>query len=65
MYLVLELKSNRRVLFESHQEADEYLKLNNLHDQVQAIREIDQGEYNAIMRETVKDMQQRRKQANI
>lgn len=65
MYLVVELKSNRRVLFESHQEADEYLKLNNLHDQVQVIREVDKVEYNAIMRETVNNMQQRRKQANI
>ena len=62
MYLVVELVNGRRNLFESQQELDEYLKLNRLHDQVKQIREIDKVEYTAIMRETIENLRERRKQ---
>jgi hypothetical protein len=50
MYLVVELMSGRKVLFESQQELEEYLNLNKLQEQVQRIRQIDRVEYNQIMR---------------
>jgi hypothetical protein len=50
MYLVVELMSGRKVLFESQQELEEYLNLNKLQEQVELIRQIDRTEYNQIMR---------------
>ena len=65
MYLVVELKSTRKVLFESHEEADEYLKLNNLYDQVESIKEIERHEYNALMREMVENIRLRKQRSII
>jgi uncharacterized protein (DUF427 family) len=53
MYLLASTEQ-RKMLFESTQEMNDYLKLNNLENDVLEIREIDKAEYNDILRKTVK-----------
>lgn len=55
IYLLVETKS-KKLLFESIEEMNEHLIINNLYKEVLNIKEIDQHTYNEILRETVKNI---------
>lgn len=57
IYLLVETKS-KKLLFESIEEMNEHLIINNLYKEVLNIKEIDQHTYNEILRETVKNIKE-------
>ena len=57
MYILVETEV-KKMLFESIDEMDESLRLNNLYPKVKAIKEVDKETFHKVMRELVEQLRE-------